>query len=55
VAWDPVNGDWVALAEEVCGSSVYIAYQFLAGACHQAGGPQDGGLVVCEDIYHIAL
>jgi hypothetical protein len=25
VAQDPVNGDWVALAEEVCGGGIYIA------------------------------
>jgi hypothetical protein len=55
VAWDPVNGDWVALVEEICGSGMYVACQFLAGACCEVGGPQDSRLVVSEDIYHIAL
>jgi hypothetical protein len=55
VAQDPVNSDWVALVEEVCGSGVYVACQFLARACHEAGGLQDGGLVIYEDVYHMAL
>jgi hypothetical protein len=55
VAWKLVNGDWVALAEEVCGGGMYIACQFLAGACREVGGLQDGGLVVCEDVYRMAL
>jgi hypothetical protein len=55
VAQDPVNGDWVALVEEVCGSGIYVAYQFLAGACRKVGGLQDSGLVIREDVYHMAL
>jgi hypothetical protein len=55
VTRDPVHGDWVALAEEVCGGGVYSACQFLAGTCCEAGGPQDGGLVVREDVYRTAL
>jgi hypothetical protein len=55
VAQDPVNGNWVALAQEVCGSGIYVVCQFLARASRKAGGPQDGRLVVREDVYCTAL
>jgi hypothetical protein len=55
VARDLVDGDWVALAEEVYGGGMYGVCKVLARTCCEVGGLQDGRLAVYEDVYYTAL